>query len=313
VVGSSQRSKRTGSYPTVARFTENGTLDETFGVGGIVSVPNGGSGVARSITFQSDGRIVVSGNVGMWHLSVIRLNPNGAVDTTFNSSGQFVDTAITSDGYGVTTQVIGSEERVVVAGFAAPPNSSRNGALWRLTSAGRPDLSFGTGGVALTAFDGFPSHFDGVAVDSSNRIVAGGYRNSSGGVPAQLALARYAENGSLDPGFGVDGKVVVESELTSYGLALAIQSNGRILVGGWRHIDAGSPAKTVIAVWRFTADGLPDSTFGDNGRVDESVADDSKPYGYALALQADGKFVVVGHTKVGSAFIPYAFLARFWQ
>lgn len=65
----------------VARYNTNGSLDTSFGGGGVVVTPDIGS--AYSVAIQADGKIVVAGG----GFAVVRYNPNGSLDTTFNGTG----------------------------------------------------------------------------------------------------------------------------------------------------------------------------------------------------------------------------------
>ena len=136
-----------------------------------------------------------------------------------------------------------------------------------------------------------------------------------------MALARYDVSGDLDPGFGIDGNgKVLESSGQAHvsGSAIAIQPDGRIVVGGesYNYDETGeNPIDRLAGVWRFTADGLADPTFGDAGWAsDLIISGGSVSRCYGLALQADGRIVWGGRVwKHGDIPIFYAGLARFWQ
>lgn len=118
-------------------------------------------------------------------------------------------------------------------------------------------------------------------IQPDGRIVVGGRTGGFGD------LARYLEDGSPDPAFGGDGS----SEPSGVSVqAIALQDDGKIVVAG---------ADTVIgtgvdfAVARFHANGSLDRSFGTDGRVTTDFGDDENARG--VAIQSDGKIVVVGH------------------
>src|SRR5581483_11173415 len=75
---------------SIARFDSNGTLDPSFGNGGLVSTNFGGPGQATSIVLESNGKILVGGglqNNGSTSFALARYNANGSLDTGFGMSG----------------------------------------------------------------------------------------------------------------------------------------------------------------------------------------------------------------------------------
>jgi uncharacterized delta-60 repeat protein len=204
-----------------------------------------------------------------------------------------------------------------MAGILLPTGGIRNAALWRLTSSGRPDLGFGASGLVLTTFNDMPTDYDGVVVDGSNRLVVVGYRNGSGELPAQLTLARYSESGALDETFGAggDGKVLVPSPLTCFGNSVAVLADGSILAGGWTAVSVNdSSTGWHIAAWRFSAGGVLDVTFGENGTFSDPITGNAHAVQHGMALDSDGGIIIGGRVTVhGSTYVPYGVIVRLWQ
>src|SRR5205823_14515641 len=117
---------------------------------------------------------------------------------------------------------------------------------------GSIDSSFGFGGVAITSFVG-DAKACGVAIQADGKIVAAGQVMQAG--VAHVAVARYRRDGSLDPSFGGDGRVTAAKYMA--GQSVALQRNGKILVGGGEIYGMG--------VARFLAGGSLDRTFGREG------------------------------------------------
>lgn len=95
-------------------------------------------------------------------------------------------------------------------------------------------------------------------------------------------------NGSLDPGFGLDGKVFEPDLPAAAGVVL--QPSGRIVV---------LAGMTLVG---YTTQGQRDATFGSAGVAPVVFNGGSGDEAYGLAMQPDGKLVVVGRTRVGAFF-----------
>jgi uncharacterized delta-60 repeat protein len=318
VVGGMAPTTKRGNLllPILARYNTNGSLDTTFGTGGTVVVSGSYNGRFIATIVQSDGRIIGVGCSGGFAL-VVRLDADGHFDGTFNGNGQYLyteDPDGASCAYAVTTQAGESGERIVVGGMISDTyfNTHYRFGLWRLTSSGTPDSSFGTAGVVAAGFGGYHDFLTGVGVDPDSRIVTAGYTCPDSSVSTcRTVVARFDDSGNLDPSFADGGKVLPPAQMQyEFADVVAIQPDGGLLVGGYSHSDTGSIQTATI--WRFTGDGTPDVTFGVLGRVDDPIASGAT---YAalktLVPQGDGRVVWVGFVDVQS--IRYAALGRVWQ
>ncbi|RII28310.1 MAG: hypothetical protein CXR30_14010, partial [Geobacter sp.] len=254
LVGESQwRSGSVYQYTTVLRVKQDGTLDTSFGTGGIATTNVGGTtdyNYASGIAVQSDGKIVVVGTrAGAYLLMVLRYNDDGTLDTSFGTSGiaQF-DVASSYDGG--TAVAIQSDGKIVVGGNGNNGTNSDFMAL-RLTGTGALDTSFnGTGKVILDL--GGDDRISNVTIQSDGKILLGGLSSSA------PAFARLNGDGTLDTSFDSDGKLVVTGGETGQGAVL--QGDGRIVTVG-AHLDA-TYTYSDLAVDRLNADGSKDLSFG---------------------------------------------------
>ena len=122
-------------------------------------------------------------------------------------------------------------------------------------------------------------------------VVGGSYKNER--TPHQFALARYNANGSLDSTFGNAGKVVTFIGAgDAFATALVIQSNGRIVLAGYSETTQDHD----FTLAGYASNGTLDSTFGNGGLMTTDFSGASDDIPYAMALQSDGKLVVVGQT-----------------
>ena len=155
------------------------------------------------------------------------------------------------------------------------------------------DTSFsGDGKVVETALAS--SFANAVAIQADGKIVVAG---GSGG---DFVVARYNANGTLDTTFSGDGSVVTDfgGSGTDSANAVAIQSDGKIVVAG----NAGLASNARVGVARYNANGTLDNTFSGDGRFTmEFVGPSAGGAAHGLALQADGRIVIVGSSGIDFA------------
>ena len=215
----------------------------------------------------------------------------GTLDSTFGRDGK-VTTAFSeqSEAYSVALQADG---KIILAGFSGK-YPDYNFALTRYKSNGRIDKTFGVDGKAITDFGGYDKAYS-VAIQPDGRIVAAGY--TLVGHDDDFALARYKQNGDLDSAFGVNGKVTTDFEnANDFGSAVAIQTDRKIVVAGY---SAGS-----FLLARYKPNGELDNAFGVKGRAAVDVGD-SYSQSHSVAVQADGKIVIVGEAKGDFVLVRY--------
>ena len=219
----------------VARFNANGTLDTSFGQGGMVTTGIGSAAYAgaSALALQRDGKLVVAGSAadaGFYDVVLVRYNANGTLDSGFGSGG-VVTTAI-SPGYdSANALAVLPSGKLVAAGYSWN-GSDYEVALARYSADGALDASFGTGGKTTTAIGTGSSSAEALAVQADGSLVVAGSTNDTGGLQ-HFALARYSPNGILDPSFGSGGKVktAVSSEFDG-AYALALQPDGKLVAAG---------------------------------------------------------------------------------
>ena len=109
---------------------------------------------------------------------------------------------------------------------------------------------------------------------------------------SNFAIARLTADGSLDNTFSSDGKHAVSLGADDVATSVAIQGDGRIVVGGYTDANGDDD----FAVVRLNADGSLDNSFGGDGKA---VADfPGEQQAFALALQPDGRIVMAGSTNI---------------
>src|ERR1700733_72061 len=241
----------------LARYTPSGSLDSTFGTGGVVTTQIGSSSDGYAVQLQSGGQIVVGGFAsvsGVSNFAVARYNTNGTLDTTFNSSGTLPGTVTTTIGSQAIAYALGiqSSGAIVAAG-----TSNNSFALAQYTTSGILDTTFGSSGIVATSITGASTaQINGMVIQPNGQIVVVGFAGSL------LAVARYNSNGTLDTtGFNSSGSQpgVVTTSIGEFavGTCVTLNSSGQIVVGGYS--DQGG------LVARYNSNGTLDTTFGTNG------------------------------------------------
>jgi uncharacterized delta-60 repeat protein len=270
----------------LARLNADGSLDTSFGTNGKVLTDFGGSfDRAYAVALQADGKIVAAGetNAASGGFALVRYNMDGSLDTSFDGDGK-VTTSFGGNtaAYSVAIQADG---KIVVAGRGFDDTIGLGFALARYNNDGSLDASFGTDGKVTTDFSNGNDYALVVAIQSNGKIVAGGARNSycififpNTVCYADIALARYNAEGSLDNSFGTNGKVATVYGGYDRAIDVAIQADGKIVTAGGN------------SVVRYNTDGSLDTSFDADGRVIIPVAN----FVNAVAIQSNGKIVAAG-------------------
>jgi uncharacterized delta-60 repeat protein len=268
-----------------------GSLDPTFGVGGKVTTDFFGDfDRIFAVAVQPDGKIVVAGHArnGLTtDFALARYNPNGTLDTTFDGDGK-VTTDFDTGGETAFALVIQPDGKIVAAGNARI-GTTTNFALARYNANGSLDTTFDTDGKAATDFQNDFDQIEAIALQADGKIVAAGV-STNPNAGDDFALARYNPDGSLDSTFDGDGKVITEFNLdTDRALAVAIQTDGKIIAGGKSQTETSDD----FALARYNPNGSLDTTFDGDGKVTTDFLNDVDEIN-AVLLQPDGKIVAAG-------------------
>ena len=156
---------------------------------------------------------------------------------------------------------------------------------------GTIDTSFGTGGYGFIPIGGFSSTIRNTIIQPDNKIVNVGVV-SMDGFSTNMVISRFNANGTVDTTFGTGGYTLSDAgnPNTAEGNDVAIQSTGHIVAVGncfntATHMD--------ILVTKYTANGIPDQSFGTQGKVVIDLGNGPQ-YGLSVAIQPDNKIIIVG-------------------
>jgi uncharacterized delta-60 repeat protein len=272
-----------------------GSLDPAFGGGKIAST----SAAATSVALQSDGKSVVVGGK-----TLSRFNTDGSPDATFGTAGKVTIVSNGGSAEGFEGVAVQSDGKIVVAGHTSiVPSLVQDFTVQRFNADGTLDASFGTGGKVVTDFSGTEDIAYALALQPDGKILVAGTTVIGSGVSADqdIGIARYLADGTLDSTFGTSGKQNTNiAGPSDFGYSVAVQTDGRIVVGGRVAINGGSDPD--FGLVRYTAQGQPDATFGTLGTVRVAFANNTWDEIEDVTIQADGKILAAGFARSGSAY-----------
>lgn len=276
----------------VIRYNSDGSLDSSFGDGGIKTVEiDGKSGIVESLVIQGDGKIVLGGYASNDRFTLVRFNTDGSLDSTFGNNG----IALYEPQYlaYIKSIDIQSDGKIVAGGFGFL-NNLPTPMLVRFNEDGSVDNAFGDNGkVSIRLGDG-NDYINKIKVLENGNILAGGHTWIAN-IPVlqyDLALIMLKNDGSLDHTFGEDGIVktpVLEAE--NYLFDIDIDGNGSILASGY--VTDASGSKMLVA--RYKPSGKIDTSFGENNTGYNLISyPNSNIYSSGMGIQPDTGGIILG-------------------
>jgi uncharacterized delta-60 repeat protein len=225
--------------------------------------------------------------------AIARYNSDGSLDTSFGTGGR-----VSGNVNGLARAVaIQPDGKIVLAGdFEIElPNGTfaSDFVIARFNANGNLDLPFGTSGTGQVATDigGAANSGRNVVLQPNGAIVVSGTPQCSSSQPGcnHTDVVRYNANGTLDASFGNGGKLTLAD--VAVGAGLVRQPDGKLVLAGTL-VQATVPATARHVLMRRNADGSADTGFGTGGTAGTALSENASANG--IALQADGKLVVVG-------------------
>ena len=143
----------------LARYQQNGALDGSFGnAGTVVTSLSNGNAEANAVAIQADGKIVAAGyndssSVTNTDFALVRYNPNGTLDSTFDGDGKLTTTINGNSGDSARAVIVQPRGKIIAAGYSVTLSSNNfDAALTRYNSNGSLDSTFGGDGVVTTGW-----------------------------------------------------------------------------------------------------------------------------------------------------------------
>ncbi|ESU30016.1 hypothetical protein FLJC2902T_05060 [Flavobacterium limnosediminis JC2902] len=244
----------------IIRLNSDGTRDPSFNTG------TGFNNQVYAMIVQPDGKIIVGGDFTSYQdlteNRIIRLNSNGTKDTSFNTGSGFNGKVVS-----IAQQ---TEGKIIIGGWFTYYKGLSEHYFIYLNSDGTRDTSFHAG-------TGFNGQIYATTVQPDGKIIVGGDFTSYNGVP-ENRIIRLNSDGTKDTSFhtvtGFNNQV----------LSIALQSDGKIIVGGLFTSYDGVTENRII---RFNSDGTKDTSFNTGTGFNWPV--------YSIAMQSDGKIIIGGN------------------
>jgi len=295
----------TGNQFSLVRYNGDGSLDNSFGHGGIALSSISENDYAYYGTLQGDGKILVAGTISNGGFAVSRFNQDGTIDNNFGASGTVLTTISAQNNF-ASAVAIQPDGKIVAVGSTSRTDDCISGSwgylycpnhftMFRFKSNGTLDSSFGENGKVTTPVG--PYHFgyaSSVVIQPDGKIVVAGsylynllyddYYGNPYYASSHFAMVRYYSNGTVDSTFGNNGLVADASDLQATA-GMYLQSDGKILVTG----SGGSP----FEIERYNSNGSPDNSFATNGRQSNNF----ESWANSVVVLPNGKISVAGSTR----------------
>lgn len=332
-IDSSGRMIVSGEQWDVYRFNTDGTLDSTFGTGGVLDTSVAGFSPSSSPYIDEgdgwfsikiyDDHIWIVGNPYnlvdfRTKMMVLKYDLNGVLDPTFGTGGYWVDprNGVASEAYDID---FGPNGEIYVGGhdeFLSPVNVH---CIVKLFPDGTIDTSFGASGYARIHTVGFEDpegELRGVHVQSDGKIVGGGFFTAFNDADdLGFGVVRFNTDGSLDTTFGESNGWTLQpaDPLQPFLQAFAYRStmlNDEFFISGFTESSTVSNLY-INTVMKFTADGVLDTTWADNGiqrfQINTGVQTSNIDSSESVTIPCDGGLFVVGRTEGATTYQAFAY------
>ncbi|MBT1701439.1 T9SS type A sorting domain-containing protein [Fulvivirgaceae bacterium PWU4] len=277
------------------KLKPDGTRDNSFGTNGALLIPGLGndlSDYAYSIVINGDGDIFVGGSVespSQYNdCAVYKIKPNGAFDNTFSGDGKLVY-SMSSEHDNINAMAFDSDHNLVLVGAAMNDEGTQGFAVTRVKPDGSFDESFDSDGKLIIPYFGLTSYATEVVIDNNGDLYLAGTVFTSPYHKTQVVKLKH--NGSLDYGYGVNGKILPEpfGANNFYGGNMVLDAAGNLILGGY----AGTGSEMDFALTKVKPNGDIDLDFGGNGAATFSVGDVTD-IGNAVLLDVNGNIFISG-------------------
>ncbi len=267
----------------LVRLNADGTIDSSFNIG------SGFNNTINSISVQSDGKIFACGSFTFFNNNstnyILKLNTDGTLDTTFDSSNNLLDAAIID-------LAIQSDGKIIVIGNFTNYGGYQQNKVARLNSNGSLDYMFNNQGT------GFVGTTNSVAIHTGGKIIIGGNFTSYNGI-SKNHLIRLETDGTIDTTFNTGTVTGPSSAVTS----VNIQSDGKIMILG-----SFSTYNSIISekIARLNSSGSLDISFniesnflGANYLYYPTYVY-SSPIFYSISTLPNGKMILTGQFQTNT-------------
>jgi uncharacterized delta-60 repeat protein len=283
----------------IARYNTDGTLDTSFGSGGLLLMKfSGEAGWLYDAAILSNGDILVGGMLQNPNgFAVARLTSNGQLDTSFGTNGiASINPDPTHHWVNTTGQsmIVQPDGKILMTGIANGPYLP----VVRFNADGTADTSFNGTGVQLIPGSAFGSSYtgatgQGLALQSDGKIIVTGHADPAN-AEYDWATARLNPDGSLDTSFNGDWLATIDFEGGSdIANDVTVMPDGKIIVAGRADVGKTTGQGFNLALARYNTDGTLDTTFNGNGKLIFGPLPSVFEEIWAVDPQPDGKLAAI--------------------
>ncbi len=281
------------------RFNSDGSLDDSFGNGGILITDlRGNPDYGTDVIVLENGKILQTGNTdinpSLTGFALVQYLSDGSLDSSFGIDGK-VETGFPGGNIeGALGLAIQDDQKIVAVGWSLvshPGGTERDIAIARYLPNGSLDLSFGDDGTLIIPNLSFSQLSRSVGFQSDGKILLeSGIKEGVGA----FGMIRLMEDGKLDDTFGDGGMIITEVGNGSFSYKIYVQADQKIILLGSAK---DQNDKSNFALIRYLPDGSLDNTFGLDGKTGAEFSGIS--FAHAIAVQEDGKIVLAGSANNG--------------
>jgi uncharacterized delta-60 repeat protein len=298
------------------RYLEDGTIDPSFGTGGVFELATDTLVDAYSMVFQEDGKLLVVGYCQRYagdDMFIARLMPDGGVDPSFGNAG-LVSIDLGQDEYANDVAVLGSGEILVCGstGVVSWVGGNTDVVLLRLLPNGQLDPAFGVDGITitdLTITDFDIDRGEQIAVQPDGKVVVAGVNGTWANGIGDLAMLRYEADGTLDDTFGSGGIIITPANIPRVNDLLIRDGGSLLIAGGGGDVFSGGFYATLH---QYMSAGSLDAAFADNGMYASQPHPNGRGFN-VVAEQNDHRILAAGHWYVQADEHGNGLLTRFTE
>lgn len=291
---------------SLARLTPLGTLDTSFGNGGIFTTTYDTYALTRAMAVQRDGKILLVGSSwtsnNEFNTVVVRVDANGTLDASFGLMGA-VRVNLSYAQTDVATDVaVGDDGRIFVAGYTYHQGDHKNFVL-AFNPHGDYDRGFRNGDMLYFTQAGYHYYDPCIAIDPDGGIVIASQALRMQPYTWGMNVSRILPNGTLDTTYGVNGHrfATPASGGGIYTISgLEVLPTGQAMVAGTRSAGTATSGYSKPFMARFTTSGALDPLFAGGAGYKDGDISSANAYGTAgrfLDVAPDGKLYLGGYTE----------------
>ncbi len=294
-----------GNGVSIARWNSDGTLDNSFGLNGTVTLKeiNDQHNIeCETLILQEDGKIVIGGafyhigEVGDFEFYMARYNTDGSLDESFGNAGFVQSSTQELKEFSARKLIRLSDDRLLLAvNVCSAAFEDTRIAFYCFNSDGSVDESFGEAGNLIINPTDLAERVTSIYETPDGKIIFCGH-GETGFEQCDFLVGRINSNGTLDETFGTDGLTYVPTTEGAYNMAEAIdlQEDNKIIVTG--NSSDWFMSLSSYAMTRLNADGSIDESFGNNGAIVVSAEQDLW-CGDAVLVDDNDEIYLAGYAK----------------